>query len=150
VMQAAENFVVAVDDHDRAQGKTHDKKCKWLQAFRVAQGASGLSHQITAERITAEKRRGVKNQQNDCVAAELLVTFFRPLRVKAAGGANPPLGCQLGCALRVAGLAGRLSAPGLARVQVCLGGPPPPVSDAIVVRLVNSGSRISTATVPPM
>jgi hypothetical protein len=41
LMQTAENIVIAVDHHDRAQGKTHDKKRKGLQAFRVAQKASG-------------------------------------------------------------------------------------------------------------
>lgn len=76
VMQAAENFVVAVDDHDCAESKAHDKKRKRLQAFRVAHGASG---NVTKVQIKAEKRRGVnRNQQNDCVAAQLLVTFFRP------------------------------------------------------------------------
>lgn len=80
VMQAAENFVVAMHDHDDAQGKTHEKKRKWLQAFRVAQRDLRVRHQITADQITAEKRWGVKSdQQNDCVAAQLLVTFFRPL-----------------------------------------------------------------------
>jgi hypothetical protein len=55
-MQAAENFVIAVNHHDRAQGKAHDKKGKRLQAFRVGQGASG-----NVTQITAEMRRGVKN-----------------------------------------------------------------------------------------
>jgi hypothetical protein len=69
-------------DHNGAQGQTHEKKRKWLQAFRVAQGDLRVRHQITADQITAEKRYGVKmDEQNDCVAAQLLVTFFRPLSV---------------------------------------------------------------------
>ena len=80
VMQASENFVVAMHDHNGAQGQTHEKKRKWLQAFRVAQGDLRVRHQITADQITAKKRYGVKmDEQNDCVAAQLLVTFFRPL-----------------------------------------------------------------------
>jgi hypothetical protein len=80
VMQAAENFVVAVHDHNGSQGQAHEKKRKGLQAFRVAQRGLRVRHQITADQITAEKRCGVKtDQQNDCVAAQLLVTFFRPL-----------------------------------------------------------------------
>jgi hypothetical protein len=79
-MQASENFVVAMHDHNGAQGQTHEKKRKWLQAFRVAQGDLRVRHQITADQITAKKRYGVKmDEQNDCVAAQLLVTFFRPL-----------------------------------------------------------------------
>jgi hypothetical protein len=74
-------------DHNGAQGQTHEKKRKWLQAFRVAQGDLRVRHQITADQITAEKRYSVKmdeqndDEQNDCVAAQLLVTFFRPLSV---------------------------------------------------------------------
>jgi hypothetical protein len=80
MMQASENFVVAMHDHNGAQGQTHEKKRKGLQAFRVAQRGLRVRHQITADQITAEKRCGVKtDQQNDCVAAQLLVTFFRPL-----------------------------------------------------------------------
>jgi hypothetical protein len=57
VMQAAENFVVAVHDHNCAESKTHDKKRKGLQTFRVEQGASGYVTRL--QQITAEKQRGV-------------------------------------------------------------------------------------------
>ena len=55
LMQAAENFVVAVHQHNRAQGKTHDEKRKWLQAFRVAQGASGY---VTRLQQRLQQKRG--------------------------------------------------------------------------------------------
>jgi len=131
-MQAAENFVIAVDDHDRAESKTHEEKRKWLQAFRVAQGASANDTRL--QQITTEKRRGVnRNQQNDCVGAQLLVTFFRPpcesCRPRESASGFRGDGCALGCALQVARPAQRLSAPGRAGIQVCEGGPPPPVSD---------------------
>lgn len=74
VMQAAENFVGAVHDHNGTQGKSHDNKRKWLQAFEVAQGSSGIS----ATRLQHKRHALKKNQQNDCVADKVLVTFFRP------------------------------------------------------------------------
>jgi hypothetical protein len=76
VMETAEDFVRAVYRHNGTQNNAYHKKRKWLQAFEVAHGSSGQRHQITAE-----TRRPVKSQQqNDCVAAQLLVTFFRPPR----------------------------------------------------------------------
>lgn len=74
VMQAAENLVIAVHDHNGTQGKAHKQKRKWLQAFEVAQGSSEWNHHITAEKHCRVK----KDQQNDCVTVEVLVTFFRP------------------------------------------------------------------------
>jgi len=135
LMQAAENIVVAMDDHDRAQGKAHDKKGKRLQAFRVAQGASG-----NVTQITAEKRRGVKkqqeNQQNVCVAAKLLVTFFRPLSESCRPRES------------ISGLRVRSCAwlqgfrPGLAGIQVLRKRPPTAGQRRIIVRFVISGSEI--------
>jgi hypothetical protein len=113
LMQAAENFVVAMHDHNRAESETHDKKRKGLQAFRVEQGASGSVTRL--QQITAEKQRGVnRNQQNDCVAAKLLVTFFRPPSESCRPRESTSSGLRFG--LRVTGraLGGKLSAPGLA------------------------------------
>jgi hypothetical protein len=82
MMQASENFVGAVHDHNGTQGKSHGKKRKWLQAFEVAQGSSRLSGtRLQQKRQTLEKNRKKnrkKNQQNDCVGDKVLVTFFRP------------------------------------------------------------------------
>lgn len=74
MMQAAENFVGAVHDHNGTQGKSHDKKRKWLQAFEVAQGSSRMS----ATRLQQKRHALNQNQQNDCVGDKVLVTFFRP------------------------------------------------------------------------
>src|SRR5579863_8419842 len=80
VMQTAEDFVGAMHDHNGTQSKAYDKKRKWLQAFEVAHESSKLSvtrlPQITSEECCLV----AMNQQDDCVAAELLVTFFRPPR----------------------------------------------------------------------
>jgi len=135
VMQAAENFVIAVDDHDRAQGKTHDKKRKWLQAFRVAQGASGNVTRL--QQITAEKGHVVKNQHNDCVAAQLLVTFFRPPIESCR-----PRESASGLRVMVARLAGRLGSG--AGMNTSLRGRSPTAGQRCIdyVNFVISGSQI--------
>jgi hypothetical protein len=78
MMQASENFVGAVHDHNGTQGNSHDEKRKWLQTFKVAHGSSEMS----ATRLQQKRQRLnqilKKNQQNDCVADKVLVTFFRP------------------------------------------------------------------------
>src|SRR5579863_9449973 len=74
LMQAAENLVVTVHEHNGTQGKPHEQKRKWLQPFKVAQESSAVNVQITAEKPCRVK----SGQQNNCVAAQLLVTFFRP------------------------------------------------------------------------
>jgi hypothetical protein len=51
VMQASENFVVAMHDHNGAEGETHEKKRKWLQAFRVAQGDLRLLTRLPQTRL---------------------------------------------------------------------------------------------------
>ncbi len=38
MVQASKNLVVAVDDHDGAQGQAHEEKSKRLQAIEIAQG----------------------------------------------------------------------------------------------------------------
>jgi hypothetical protein len=44
--------VVAMHDHNGAQGEPHEKKRKWLQAFRVAQGgASGYGTRLQQTRL---------------------------------------------------------------------------------------------------
>ena len=78
LMQASENFVGAVDDHNGTQGKSHDQKRKWLQAFEVAQGSSGMSATRLQQKRQTLNQILKKNQQNDCVADKVLVTFFRP------------------------------------------------------------------------
>jgi hypothetical protein len=128
VMQASENFVVAMHDHNGAEGEAHEKKREWLQAFRVAQGDLRLRHQITADQITAEKWRGVKtDQQNDCVAAQLLVTFFRPLSETCKSHQS-----VTGLGVISHACAGRCLAWGGHVDTFCEGGPPPPVRDASV------------------
>jgi hypothetical protein len=132
VMQAAENFVIAVHDHNGAQGETHEKKRKWLQAFRVAQRDLHLRYQITADQITGERRCGVKpDQQNDCVAAQLLVTFFRPLS-ETRKSHQSATGLRVMSARVTAGLAGKCLSWGGHVDTFCEGGPPPPVRDASV------------------
>ena len=51
LMQASENFVVAMHDHNGAEGETHEKKRKWLQAFRVAQGDLRLLTRLPQTRL---------------------------------------------------------------------------------------------------
>jgi hypothetical protein len=36
VVKSTEDFVVSVDEHDRAQGEAHNKECEGLQAIEVA------------------------------------------------------------------------------------------------------------------
>jgi hypothetical protein len=91
VMQASENFVSAVHDHNGTQGKSHDKKRKWLQTFEVAQGSSAMSATRLPQKSGALKR----NQQNDCVADKVLVTFFRPPSESQRDGEIYPLGLEL-------------------------------------------------------
>lgn len=74
MMQATKNLMVAVHDHNGTEGKAHEQKRKWLQAFEVAQGSSEGNDPIRAEKTGGVKR----TQQNDCVTVEVLVTFFRP------------------------------------------------------------------------
>jgi hypothetical protein len=132
VMQAAENVMVAMHDHDGAQGEAHEKKREWLQAFRVAQRDLRVRHQITADQITAGKWCGVKtDQQNDCVAAQLLVTFFRPLS-ETRKSRQSATGLRVMSARVAAGLAGNYSSRGWHVDKFCEGGPPPPVRDASV------------------
>jgi hypothetical protein len=37
MLQATENFVISVAQHDSAQGETHDEERERLQAIKVAQ-----------------------------------------------------------------------------------------------------------------
>jgi hypothetical protein len=132
VMQASENFVVAMHDHNGAQGEPHEKKRKWLQAFRVAQGGLRVRHQITADQITAEKWCGVKtDQQNDCVAAQLLVTFFRPLS-ETCKSHQSATGLGVMSARVAARLRWKVFVLGWHVDTFCEGGPPPPVREASV------------------
>src|SRR5207245_5446690 len=40
MMQASEDFMVAMRDHNGAKRKAHDEKCEGLQTIKVAQGSS--------------------------------------------------------------------------------------------------------------
>jgi hypothetical protein len=144
VMQTAENFVVAVHDHNGSEGQAHEKKRKGLQAFRVAQRGLRIRHQITADQITAEKWCGVKtDQQNDCVAAQLLVTFFRPPSESCRPRESTSSGLRFG--LRVTGraLGGKAFGSGAA-MNASLRGRSPTAADRCMVyaRFVISGPEI--------
>ena len=58
VVKSAEDFVISVADHDRAEGEAHDEEREGLQAVEVAQSSSSGERKIDYSSGSEEGSRG--------------------------------------------------------------------------------------------
>src|ERR1700735_1413528 len=78
VVQASENLVVSVDNHDGSQSHTHEEQSQWLQTIEVAQEVlRRMSTNRLPQGRARDERRYQHSSENDCAGGEVLVTFYR-------------------------------------------------------------------------